>query len=80
MFTPTQRGPIAQIDLSELRDSFEALFVFPLRLTQHLLPAMRAWWRQLGCSSPSPAPPELDISRVVLSFDASKCRNYIRLW
>ena len=39
---PNTPRPIEQIDLTELRESFEALCVFPLQLTQQLLPAMRA--------------------------------------
>ncbi len=39
---PNTPRPIEQIDVAELRESFEALFVFPLQLTQQLLPALRA--------------------------------------
>lgn len=39
---PNTPRPIEAIDLDDLRRSFEALFVFPLRLTQALLPGLRA--------------------------------------
>lgn len=44
---PNTPREIEQIDVTELRESFEALCVFPLQLTQRLLPAMR---KRSGCS------------------------------
>jgi len=44
---PITRAPIESIALDDLRNTFEAVLLFPFRLTQRLLPAMKA--RGAGC-------------------------------
>lgn len=39
---PITRAPIGEIALDDLRNTFEAVFIFPVQLTQLLLPAMKA--------------------------------------
>lgn len=38
---PISRAPIGEIPLDDFRDTFEAVFLFPVQLTQLLLPAMK---------------------------------------
>jgi NAD(P)-dependent dehydrogenase (short-subunit alcohol dehydrogenase family) len=57
---PITRADIGEIDLDNLRDTFESVFIFPVHLTQLLLSAMKA--RGSGCfvfvTSARPLKPE----------------------
>jgi NAD(P)-dependent dehydrogenase (short-subunit alcohol dehydrogenase family) len=57
---PITRADIGDIDLDNLRDTFESVFIFPVHLTQLLLPKMKA--QKSGCfvfvTSARPLKPE----------------------